>query len=79
MSHCRILGNDNLIVVDNDFHNDNNNTGKNIGEKRLAVLLLLILLSLLGVYIWTFIKIILLCPTVGIINLFLALLFFLLK
>ena len=69
------------ILSDDDYDYDNDdNTAK---KGCLAAFLLLIILPLLlvpiGVYIWTFIKIIPLCPTAGIINLFLALLFFLLK
>ena len=69
------------ILSDDDYDYDNDdNTAK---KGCLAAFLLLIILPLLlvpiGVYIWTFIKIIPLCPTACIINLFLALLFFLLK
>ena len=68
----------NILSDDDDYDNDDNTAKKGCLAAFLLIILSL-LLVLVGVYIWTFIKIIPLCPTAGIINLFLALLFFLLK
>ncbi|MBQ3456833.1 MAG: hypothetical protein IJG36_10380, partial [Synergistaceae bacterium] len=64
---------------DYDYDNDDNTAKKGCLAAFLLLIILPLLLVPIGVYIWTFIKIIPLCPTAGIINLFLALLLFLLK